>query len=251
MKMIRNTVLLSLVFIMASCMQSDDKDKRTPRSTVFIGIDVSGSFTRTKKFKDSMDFLGEYIYAHLNDMGRLSKPKDLYVGGIGGNVKEDPQAFFPIHDFKGKSAVEISDKLKKEFSNQKDNLTDFNTYFLRIKSIVKQKNLVLAPISILMITDGVPEIAGRSKQAVKQAYSRISLKPLEYLARNVSIRILYAGPRVGNNWRTYVPTKRVKIWTVEPEVMYGWREQKERNGVEELHNWIADNVDLRIRSRGI
>ncbi|MBT4791541.1 MAG: hypothetical protein HON90_08215 [Halobacteriovoraceae bacterium] len=249
--LIKLPITLMLILSFSGCNMEADKEKKTPKNTIFIGIDVSGSFTRTKRFKDAMAFLGEYVWAHLENKGRLSKPKDLYIGGIGGNVKEDPQAFFPIHDFIGKSPKEITKKLLQEFGGQKDNLTDFNTYFLRVKSIVKQKNLVLAPISIIMITDGVPEIAGRSKQAVKQAYSRISIKPLEYLARNISIRILYAGPRVGNNWRTYVPTKRVRIWTVEPEVMYGWQEQKKRNGQKGLWNWIADNIDLRIQSRGL
>jgi hypothetical protein len=251
MKKITFMPLVLLVLLLTGCNLEESKVKKTTKNTLFIGIDVSGSFTRTKRFKDAMDFLGEYIWAHLQNKGRLSVPKDLYVGGIGGNVKEDPQAFFPVHDFIGKTPIEITKKLTKEFANQKDNLTDFNTYFLRVKSIVKQKNLVLAPISIILITDGVPEIAGNSKSAVKQAYSRISVKPLEYLARNISIRILYAGPRVGNNWRTYVPTNRIRIWTVEPEVMYGWKEQKKRNGKTALWNWIADNIDLRIQSRGL
>ena len=102
-----------------------------------------------------------------------------------------------------------------------------------------------------MITDGVPEIAGKSKKAIKQAYGKIDLKPLEYLTRNINIRILYAGPRVGNHWRKYVPTRRIKVWTVEPRVMYGWTDQVQRNGIKGLHKWIMDNVDLRIKSKGI
>jgi hypothetical protein len=33
--------------------------------------------------------------------------------------------------------------------------------------------------------------------------------------------------------------------------MYGWQEQKKRNGQKGLWNWIADNIDLRIQSRGL
>jgi hypothetical protein len=245
---------LSLILILAltaGCQFAQKEDAKTQRSTLFIGIDVSGSFTRTKRFKDGMRFLGEYIHAHLHEKGKLSKPVDLYVGGIGGNIKEDPQDFFPVHDFIGLAPKQIEEKLQKEFSGQKDNLTDFNTFFMRIKSIVKQKNLVMAPLDIILITDGVPEIQGKSKAAVKQAYSQINLEPIEYLTRNVTIRILYASPRVGNNWRSYVPTKRVKVWTVEPRVMYGWEVQKTRNGEEGLYAWIYDNIDLRVKSRGL
>ncbi len=241
-------VILSLVLLIGAC-NFEKEDPKTQRSTIFIGIDVSGSFTKTKKFKDGMKFLGQYIHAHLENKGGLTTPVDLYVGGIGGSEKEDPQDFFPVHDFRNLKPDQIEKKLLKEFANQKDNLTDFNTFFERIRSLVKQKNLVLAPIDVIMITDGVPEIAGKSKKAIKLAYGKIDLKPLEYLTRNINIRILYANPRVGNNWRTYVPTRRIKVWTVEPRVMFGWSNQIMRQGPEGLYTWIRDNVDLRIQSR--
>ncbi len=246
-------VLILIPFVFSAC-KMETKKRKTLKSTLFIGIDVSGSFTRTKSFSNGLSFLSYYLYGHLNGLHGLSKPTDLYVGGIGGDQKEDPQAFFPIHDFMGLSPDKIKEKLLKEFGKQKDNLTDFNTYFHRIKSIVKQKNLVLSPISIIMLTDGVPEIPkgkGRNKKVIKQAYSKIDLSPLEYLTRNISIRITYANPKVGNNWRNYVPTRRIKIWTVEPRVMYGWTDQLKRNGEEGLWKWIQDNVDLSIKSRGI
>lgn len=242
---------LLMIFLCLSCNFAKEEKKKTPRSTIFIGIDVSGSFTKSKMFKDGMKFLGQYIHAHLSSKGGLTKPTDLYVGGIGGDEKEDPQSFFPVHDFKNKSPKEIETKLLKEFSKQRDNLTDFNTFFKRIKVIVKQKNLVLSPLKILMITDGVPEVAGRSKKAIKQAYSKITFQSLENLTRNVSVRILYANPKVGHNWRHYVPTRRVRIWSVEPRVMYGWSDQLKRSGEESLYSWIMDNVDLRIKSRGL
>lgn len=245
---ITHLYLLNLV----SCFESGEKKiRKTTKSTLFIGVDVSGSFTKTKMFKDGMKFLGVYIHHHLENKGPLSRPVDLYVGGIGGNIKEDPQDFFPIHDFLGLSPLKIEEKLLKEFSKQRDNLTDFNTFFERTKSIVKQKNLVFSPLDILLVTDGIPEIAGKSKKAIKQGYSKINLKPIEYLTRNVSIRILYAGARVGSHWRNYVPTTRIKVWTVEPRVMYGWKTQQGRNGTKGLLNWIRDNIDLKIKSRGV
>ena len=246
-----NYLYLLLCFLLISCNFTAGK-KRTQKNTLFVGIDVSGSFASSKSFRKGITYLSYYIYGHLQGQGDLTRPTDLYVGGIGGDEKEEPQAFFPIHDFDGLSPAKIEEKLAKEFSSQRDNLTDFNTFFLRIKTMVKQKNLVLSPISIVMLTDGVPEVAkGKTKKAIKQAYSKINLSHLEYLARNISIRILYASPKVGNNRRNYVPTNRIKIWTIEPETMNGWKDQLARNGKTGLWKWTKDNVDLRIRSRGI
>lgn len=196
-----------------------------------------------------MKFLGQYISAHLENQGGLAKPVDLYVGGIGGNREEDPQDFFPIHDFVGLTPSAIESKLLQEFAKKRDNLTDFNTFFKRISSLIKQKNLVLAPLDVIMITDGVPEVADQSSTSLLQAYKKIDLSPLENITRNVNIRMLYSGPRVGELWRKYVPTKRIKIWTVEPNVMFGWNNQISRNGSEGLYTWIRDNIDLRIKSR--
>ncbi|MBT7608681.1 MAG: hypothetical protein HN576_02925 [Bacteriovoracaceae bacterium] len=248
----RNYFTYLLICLLLTSCNFTAKSKKTQKNTLFVGIDVSGSFAQSKSFEKGLEFLSYYIYGHLQGLGDLTRPTDLYVGGIGGNEREDPQAFFPIHDFDGLSPDKIKTKLVKEFSSQRDNLTDFNTFFLRIKTMVKQKNLVLSPISIVMLTDGVPEIAkGKTKKAIKQAYSKINLSHLEYLARNVSIRILYASPKVGNNWRNYVPTSRIKVWTIEPETMNGWKDQLARNGKTGLWKWTRDNVDLRIRSRGI
>ena len=110
----------------------------------------------------------------------------------------------------------------------------------------------MVPLSVVMLTDGVPEIAGkRSKLAIKQAYSKIDISPLENLTREVTIRILYMVPKVGYNWRHYVPTKKIRVWTVEPKVMYGWKTQLRRKGKKGLWKWMFDNVDLKVRSRGI
>ena len=164
-------MLISIILLISGCDTSNKTSRR--RSTYFIGIDVSGSFTRTKSFRNSLRFLSYYIYGHLSAKGNLGTPKDLYVGGIGGDEKEEPQAFFPIHDFQDKTPKQIEKKLKKEFGNQKDNLTDFNTYFDRVSTLVKQKNLVLAPITIILISDGVPEILrGKTGKIKYQAYSK-------------------------------------------------------------------------------
>ncbi len=250
MKKIILLISILIVNLFISCVE--DNKKSTQKNTIFVGIDISGSFSQTASFKNGVKFLSHYIHGHLSGKGGLTRPTDLYVGGIGGASTEDPQSFFPIHDFDGRTPAEIEQKLILEFGSQKDRLTDFNTFFLRIQSFVKQKNLVLSPISIVLLTDGVPEIAkGKDKAAMVQAYGKINLAPLEYLTRNISIRMLYIEPRIGEQWKRYVPTKRIRIWSVESEVMNGWQDQLNRNGEEGLWKWIRDNIDLRIRSQGI
>ncbi len=226
-------------------------EKITQKSTIFIGIDVSGSYAQTDYFKDGVRFLSYYIYGHLNGNGGLTIPTDLYVGGIGGDSLNDPQSFFPIHDFRELSPAEIENKLIQEFAHQRDRLTDFNVFFQRVRELVKQKNLVLAPISLVLLTDGMPEVVKNktNKKIIKELYEKVDLSPLEYLTRNISIRMLYLQPSVGHNWRTYVPNKRIRIWTVEPPVMYGWSDQLHRGGEQALWNWIKDNIDLRIKSK--
>jgi len=48
---------------------------------------------------------------------------------------------------------------------------------------------------------------------------------------------------------------RVRMWTVEAEVMKGWRGQLE-GGVDlarqaKLWKWVRDNVDFRVRSKAL
>ena len=84
-----------------------------PRLSLFVGVDVSGSFTQTPHFKDSLRFLSYYLYGHLNETGGLQKPRAVYVGSIGGDAPNEPKAFYPIQEFQRKSPREIEAKLVK------------------------------------------------------------------------------------------------------------------------------------------
>ena len=71
----------------------------------------------------------------------------------------------------------------------------------------------------------------------------------------MTLRLTYASPKVGENWRTFVAHDRVRMWTVEAEVMKGWRQQLE-GGVDlarqqKLWKWVKDNVDYRVRSKAL
>jgi len=67
------------------------------------------------------------------------------------------------------------------------------------------------------------------------------------------VRLLYASPTVSVDWERKVERQRVRMWTVDAQVMNGWKEQLtpdlELDSQEILWTWINENVDFRVRSR--
>jgi len=229
--------------------------QRKPMMTLFIGLDESGSFTSSGYYNDALKFTANYIYGHLHELGGLAKPRELFVGSIGGKTLDDPKTFHPIHDFEGKNVSEIEEDLKHWFPPN-DKVTDFNTFFEKAAQLVKERNLILTPITLVIISDGIPDIPmGNAKSGSKMLYEKINLDPLEYLARNVTVRLLYPSPKVAENWRKFVPHNRVRLWTVEGDVMTGWQHQVqpevELPQQDRLWKWVQDTVDFRVRSSKI
>ncbi len=229
--------------------------EKKPRMTLFIGVDASGSFYNSEDYEDSLSFLAHYIYGHMNGLDGLEVPRELFVASIGGSGQDEPKAFHPYHDFKGKEVDQIEADLREWFP-PKDRYTDFNAFFRQVARITKERNLVLAPITIMVVTDGVPDFAVVTERTDStDVYKQIDFSSLEYLARRVTLRLTYVSPRVGDNWRTYVPRRRVRLWTVDAEVMRGWNEQRDFNATSasqhRLWEWIQDNVDFRVRARAI
>ena len=227
--------------------QQSSQQRKAPM-TLFIGVDVSGSFKHD--YDNAMIFLAHYIYGHLHELGGLAKPQALFVASIGGKKSGEPKSFHPIHDFEGKDIEQITTDLRTWFPPS-DTLTDFNSFFQEVARIAKERNLILAPITLMVVTDGVPDVPG-AKAGSRALYEQINLNPLEYLARNVTIRLAYVSPKVGEQWRKNVPRQRVRLWTVDTEVMKGWKDQMQP-GVDTAHQdrfwkWVQDNVDFRVRS---
>src|SRR6266850_3757469 len=207
-----------------------ESSERKPRTTLFIGVDTSGSFQRSGSYNDAMTFLAYYIYGHLHELGGLDRPRELFVGSIGGEKPNEPKAFHPIQDFSDKSVQEIEKDLRTWFVSS-DALTDFNPFFKQVSRIVKERNLVLAPITLTVVTDGVPDFSvPRAKAGSLAVYKKLDLTPLEYLSRRMSVRLAYVSPQVGKNWRELVPRQRVRLWTVDAEIMKGWKDQVDPAG---------------------
>lgn len=254
----RRLIILALatkIVLLSGCQAlNKGANAENPRLSMFVGVDISGSFMNSGYFDDSIDFLAHYLYNHLNGVGDMEVPAALFVSSIGGATADEPKTFYPIQTFENKSVDEIRETLKEMFPASDQNpFTDYNAFFEQVAHTVKTKNLVLRPISIVMLSDGVPDV----KRDGETDYESIVVYPLERLARSVTIRLLYTNAVVGKNWQTKVKRKRVKIWTQDAEVMVSWKDRKifePGKSMEEREHyfaWVNDNVDFGVRARRV
>ena len=245
-------VLAGILSVTSTGCTQEPAQPHRPHNTLFIGVDASGSFKTSGYYDNALSFLAHYIYGHLHALGGLDKPHAMFIASVGGKDLREPKSFHPIHDFENKDIPQIEVELRKWFPPS-DRVTDFNPFFTEVARIAKERNLVLAPINVMIITDGVPDATIKGAAAGSQAlYEHIDLKPLEYLSRNVTLRLAYISPKVGDHWRKHVPRERVRLWTVDGEVMKTWREKFEPNRdlAEQTRfwKWLQDTVDYRVRS---
>ena len=245
-------LVTAAVLLAAAVKPAAGQTDRT-RQTLFVGVDTSGSFQKAG-YDDAMTFLAHYLYGHLNGLGGLARPRELFVAAIGGREGDEPKAFRPIHDFVGKDVAQLEADLRQWFP-ARDTLTDFNAFFRQVARLARERNLLLTPITVMVVSDGVPDVPSTAaRPGSPEAYATIDLSELEYLSRSVTVRLAYASPKVGDHWRRLVPRQRVRFWAVEREVMAGWRNQVAADvapdGQARLWKWVKENVDYRVR-RGI
>lgn len=246
-------IMLAAAFALGACGGPKyESTEAKPKLVMFVGVDQSGSFEKAGFRKDSLDFLSQYLYAHLNGLNGLEKPHSLFVGPIGGMKAGQPRTFHPIQDYAGRDVEGIRAALEAQFpAGAHEARTDYDAFFVRAAEIVTERNLVLRPISLVMATDGMVDAGGRKG---KLGFKGLDLNPLERLSRSVSLRLLYTTAESGAAWRRQVPRKRVRVWTQDAEVMAGWRQEgvyKEGAKPEEqaaLHEWIKGNVDFGVRA---
>jgi hypothetical protein len=263
---IRFTALTALVVLGACSQPGSDGDgrrsgrgvkqageARVARSTLIVGIDVSGSFQRDGRYDSSIDFAANYLYGHLRGLGGLKPPTAVFVGSIGGERPFETKSFQPIHTFQNMTVAEIAAYLRREYP-ARDGLTEFNPFFDRVATLVKRQGLVLSPINIVLLTDGLPDTPAARGDSLGP-YKKINLNKLEYLSKSVTLRVLYPSPTVAVRWERQIPRRRVRMWTVDNEVMQTWRRQYRAGARPEdqaaLWKWIEDNVDFRVRGGGV
>jgi hypothetical protein len=121
------------------------------------------------------------------------------------------------------------------------------------RTLIRRQNLVLAPLNVVLLSDGIPDDALPASADSVGAVGRLDVSSLEYLSRSVTVRLLYPSPTVAVAWEREMPRNRVRLWTLDAQVTAGWRAQMEPGAPpeaqERLWRWIADNVNFRVRSR--
>ena len=250
---LRVLALLAAIGCFSGCSYLSEPPK--PRLVMFVGVDISGSFLKGKYFDDSLDFLAHYLYDHLNGLGGLEVPSALFVSSLGGAKKGQAKAFYPIETFQGKSEKEIGDKLRELFPKTKeDPYTDYNAFLDQVSETVKDRKMVLKPISVVMVSDGMIDVPGRNG---RHDYHGIDLYPLEKLSRNITLRLLYTSPEVGKQWEDQIPRRRVKVWTQPDTVMATWKDPKiylpdqPEEKQEPFLRWVKNNVDFGVRMKRV
>ena len=240
----------ALVLGLSGVACAPSQKAEAPRSTLVIGLDISGSFRRNPSFNGALEFASLYIYGHLNGIGGLQPNTAIFVGELGGERTGQAKVFHPIQDLSGKSPAQIASDLRAWFP-QEDPITDFNAFFQRAALHVKRNNLVLAPLNVVLFSDGEPDYPGAGRLSMEDKYKRVDMSPLEYLSRNVTVRLLYADPPIAQLWENKVPRKRVRLWTQDSEVMKGWRRHMVDGAAMErqdsLWSWVDKVVDVRVR----
>ena len=228
------------------------------RLVMFIGVDISGSFMHGRYFNDSIDFLARYIHAHLNGLGEMEVPHSLFVGSIGGVKKDEAKTLYPIEMFQNRTVEQIEAELHQIFPTDRVNkFTDFNAFFTQVGDMIDQKKLLLKPISIVLLTDGDPDLGDGSGGSAAAKFHNLSVSPLEGLSRNITVRVLYTDAVTAKSWRDEMPRKRVKVWTQDAVVMAEWKDPRTMlpdtpfEKQTRFFSWVKDNVDFTPRLKRV
>lgn len=252
------TVVFALTLFTISGMSCSPQAEQSPRLSMFIGVDISGSFVNSGSYENSIKFLANYIYAHVNGIGEFEEPNVLFVSSIGGVDVAETKTFYPIHTFQNRSVEAIEEYLFELYpKNQLEPNTDFNAFFEHVARTVENQNLLLRPISVVLISDGIPDYRTETGEMVVRNFEDINVNMLERLSRNVTIRVLYTSPTDGRSWQTEVPRRRVKVWTQDADVMKTWNDSTiymPDLPIEEQERWMEwtmSNVNYNVRSRRV
>lgn len=251
--------LLMLSSLLTGChwFGGNEKAAKAPK-VYFIGIDVSGSFRNGPYFNDAMEFLSRYIAIHLKGHGDASKAKELFVASIGGRTPGEAKTFYPIQTFKYKNPKETAKFLKRTFNKGKPNpITDYNIFFKQVAERVRSKKLLLKPIEVILVTDGIPDLKNSKRKPRASDYAKLNLRELENLSRNVTVRVLYTSALTGMNWQEHIPRRRIKIWSQDAKVMVQWKDPKillpgkPLATQERFFAWLRANVDPSVRKKTV
>src|SRR5258705_9782434 len=190
----------------------------------------------------------------MHGIDAVQQNTEIFVGSLGGERPGQPKTFHPIQDLTEKTPQEISASLRAWFP-ETDPITDYNGFFQRLSVHIRRQNLVLAPLNVVMFTDGQPDFPGAGRLTTEQKFARVDMSPLEYLSRSVTVRVLYVRPTVAQSWERLVKRQRGRIWTQDADIMKGWR-RPELAGVplappDPLLSWVKEIGGFRVRGGGL
>ncbi|MBK9430660.1 MAG: hypothetical protein IPN65_09325 [Elusimicrobia bacterium] len=144
--------------LLPACAGTGPGEKK-PRLSLFVGFDISQSFLEGPHYDDAVRFLAHYLNAHMKGWGGLDVPATVFVGPIGGTRADEAKTFYPKETFEGKSVKQLEEILYKMFpKGSKNPTTDFNAFFKDVAETVKNRNLLLRPIGVVMVSDGKPYV---------------------------------------------------------------------------------------------
>ena len=102
-----------IVTILGACAPVENP--RRARSTLVLGIDVSGSFEATGNYNDAIEFASHYLYGHLGGLGELATPSAGFVGSVGGENPSGTETVPPVPAVQGQSPGGVATVLRGHF----------------------------------------------------------------------------------------------------------------------------------------
>jgi len=121
---------------------------------------------------------------------------------------------------------------------------------------MKERNLVLAPITVMVVSDGIPDVRdGSIRSGTPASYQQIDLSPLDCLSNSVTFRLVYASPKVRDSWLAQAGEARsCPVLGRRVRRHEGWRAQmkSDTDPANQDRFWkrVRDSVDYRVR-RGV
>src|SRR2546425_12189638 len=95
----RSFGLAVLTLGIVACAPAAGDSTHVARSTLVIGIDVSGSFENKGRYESSIDFTANYLDAHIHGLGGFNQATAVVVGSVGGAKPGEAESFQPVHTF--------------------------------------------------------------------------------------------------------------------------------------------------------
>src|SRR4051794_19861745 len=105
-RVIAASAVAALSLTVSACAPASGSG-RVAKSTLVLGVDVSGSFGGKSHYESSIDFAANYLYAHIHGVGGLNQPTAVFVGAFGGGKPGESKSLQPEREFQKKSVPPI------------------------------------------------------------------------------------------------------------------------------------------------